>query len=73
MENFQEMGLESYQLELRKPNLSIFDKGEYDENKMQENSSLNTNEEFCVRNLKWCTSKLCKPEYRKIECLCCKH
>ena len=46
IENFQEMGLEPYQFEPRKSNWSTFDKGEYDENEMQENSSLNAHEEF---------------------------
>ena len=72
IENFQEMGLEPYQFEPRKSNWSTFDKGEYDENEMQENSSLNAHEEFRVGNLKWCTCELCKSEYREIDCLCCK-
>ena len=52
IENFQEMGLEPYQFEPRKSNWSTFDKGEYDENEMQENSSFNAHEEFRVGNLK---------------------
>ena len=39
IENFQEMRLEPYQFELRKSNWSTSDKGEYNENEMQENSS----------------------------------
>ena len=66
---FQEMGLEPYQFELRK---STFGNGEYNENEMQENSSLNAHKEFRVGNLKWCTCELCKSEYREIDCLCCK-
>ena len=46
------MRLEPYQFEPRKSNWSIFDKGEYDENEMQENSSLNALEECHVGNLK---------------------
>ena len=72
IENLQEMRLEPYQFEPRKSNWSTFDKGEYDENEMQENSSLNAHEEFHVGNLKWCTCELCKSEYREIDCLCCK-
>ena len=46
IENFQEMGLEPYQFEPRKSNWSTFDKGNYDENEIQEYSSLNAQEEF---------------------------
>ena len=72
IEHFQETGLEPYQFEPRKSNCSTFEKGEYDENEMQENCSLNAHEEFRVRSLKWYTCEFYKSEYREIDCLCCK-
>ena len=72
IENLQEMRLEPYQFEPRKSNWSTFDKGEYDENEIQENSSLNAHGEFRLGNLKCCTYEVCQSEYREIDCLCCK-